>query len=233
MRFPRFDERGTLTTHELEALRSLNAAFLTARYEWQTACTMWDRLRNAGDSAELRTAPTSFTFYEDAVDQLATGVASYERRAALTAWRYTAAALVLGVAVLQRVVEAKPPLTAKVVEELCQEPTLGQLHEALSVPVADLVPERPHHAVIPGEHKDTARRWTKARDGVDGAMDLVLELAADEDAAHPRTKDEATGCLLTEHFPPHSDAPYNGILEPLFRLAEEVPFDISRIIAKS
>jgi hypothetical protein len=30
-----------------------------------------------------------------------------------------------------------------------------------------------------------------------GAIELVLEIAADEDAAHPRTKDEAAGCLLT------------------------------------
>jgi hypothetical protein len=66
---------------------------------------------------------------------------------------------------------------------------------------------------------------------VDDAIDLVLELAGDEDAAHPRTKEEAAGCLLTEHCPPHTDPVYEGVLEPLFHLAEEVPFDISRIIA--
>lgn len=230
MRFPQFDEHGPLAAYELKALRSLNAAFLTARYEWQTACTMWDRLHNAGDSAELRTAPTAFSFYEEAVDQLASGVSAYERRAALIAWRYTAAALVLGVAVLRRVVETKPALTVTGVEELCQEPTLGQLHEALSVPVADLTPERPPHAAIPGEREDTAHRWAKVRDGVDGVMDLVLELAAEEDAAHPRTKEEAATCRLTQHCPPDTDPTYNGVLEPLFRLAEEVPYDISRII---
>ncbi|WP_157852785.1 hypothetical protein RFN58_29515 [Streptomyces iakyrus] len=35
---------------------------------------------------------------------------------------------------------AKPPLTAAAVEALCQEPTLGQLREALSVPAADFLP---------------------------------------------------------------------------------------------
>ncbi|MFF2227026.1 hypothetical protein ACFVV7_27335 [Streptomyces globisporus] len=49
----------------------------------------------------------------------------YERQAALVAWRYTAAALVLGVAVLRRIAEGKPPLTVTGVEELCQEPTLA------------------------------------------------------------------------------------------------------------
>ncbi|MFJ3762484.1 hypothetical protein [Streptomyces sp. NPDC090080] len=63
-------------------------------------------------------------------------------------------------------------------------------------------------------------------------MDLVLELAADEDAARPRTKDEAAGCLLTRHCPPHTDPVYEGVLEPLLRLAEEVPFQITRVIAK-
>ncbi|MER6195408.1 hypothetical protein [Streptomyces cyaneofuscatus] len=40
MRFPQFSESGPLAGYELKAMRSLIAAFLTARYEWQTACTM-------------------------------------------------------------------------------------------------------------------------------------------------------------------------------------------------
>ncbi|GGU51366.1 hypothetical protein GCM10010289_84650 [Streptomyces violascens] len=134
---------------------------------------------------------------------------------------------------LRRVVERarrRSPLTDALVEELCQEPTLGRLREALSVPVADLLPEREHS--IPNEREDTARRWAKVHDGVDDAMDLVLEIADDEDAAHPRTKDDAVGCLLTEYCPPDSGPVYQGVLEPLFRLAEEVPFGISRIVAK-
>ncbi|MFJ3762485.1 hypothetical protein [Streptomyces sp. NPDC090080] len=85
-------------------MRSLNEAFLTARYEWQTACTVWDRLRNA---SEIRSAPTAFSFFDDAVDEIANGVTAYERRVALTTWRYAAAAIVLGVTVLQRVAQAK------------------------------------------------------------------------------------------------------------------------------
>ncbi|MCX5077661.1 hypothetical protein OG321_34850 [Streptomyces sp. NBC_00424] len=53
-----------------------------------------------------------------------------------------------------------------------------------------------------------------------------------EDADHPRTKDEAAGCLLTEHCPPHTDPVYQGVLEPLFRLAEEIPYGLIRIIDK-
>ncbi|WP_331721239.1 hypothetical protein [Streptomyces sp. NBC_00212] len=230
MRFPRFDERGPLATVELEALRSLNAAFLAARYEWLSASALWDRLQSGGDVAELHEAHTMFPFYGQAVQEIASGAMAYERHVALTAWRYTAAAVVLGVAVLRRVAEAKPPLSAATVGELCQEPTLGQLHGALSVPVADLLPEREHS--ILNEREDTARRWARVRDGVDGAMEFVVEIAADEEAAHPRTKGEAAGCLLTEHCPPHTDPVYQGVLEPLFRLAEEVPFGISRIITK-
>ncbi|MFF3734620.1 hypothetical protein ACFYXM_31095 [Streptomyces sp. NPDC002476] len=104
---------------------------------------------------------------------------------------------------------------------------VGRLHEALSVPVADLLPEREHSLL--NEREDTARRWARVRDGVDNAIELVVEIAADEEAAHPRTKDEAAGCLLTEHCPPHTDPVYHGVLEPLFKLAEEVPFDIARM----
>lgn len=229
MRFARFDERGPLTTTEVGALRSLNAAFVAARYELQSASALWDRLESGADVADVHEANTTFPFYGQAVQEITSGAAAYERHVALVAWRYTAAAVVLGVTVVQRVVEAKPPLAAATVQQLCQEPTLGRLHEALSVPVADLVPEREHD--LPDQRTRTAQRWTQLRDGVDDAIDLVLELAADEDAAHPRTKEEAAGCLLTEHCPPHTDPVYEGVLEPLFHLAEEVPFDISRIIA--
>lgn len=231
MRFPQFDELNTLTTYEHQALRSLNAAFLAARYEWQTACTLWDRLSNTSSAVQLTTATTPFPFHKNAVDEIVGGVNAYERHTALTAWRYTAAALVLGVAVLQRIAEEEPPLTAAVVEELCQEPTLGRLHKALAVPVADLVPARMPDGTST-ERDATALRWAKVRDGVDYAMDVVLEIAADENADHPRTKDEAATCLLTQHCPPHTDPVYEGLLEPLFRLAEAVPFDISWILVK-
>ncbi|MCX5207552.1 hypothetical protein OG897_39880 [Streptomyces sp. NBC_00237] len=230
MRFPRFDEQGPLTTTELEALRSLNAAFLTARYEWQSAVALWDRLQSHGAVAEQHETPTTFPFHGQALQEIANGATAYERHAALTAWRYTAAALVLGVAVLQRVAEAKQPLSTTTVEELCQEPTLGRLHEALSVPVADLLPER--QLGIPNDRERTAQRWAKVRDGVDDAIERVVEIAEDEEEADPRTKDEAAGCLLTQHCPPHTDPVYQGVLEPLFRLAEEVSFDINRLIEK-
>lgn len=86
--------------------------------------------------------PASFSFHEKAVGLLASGASEYERQAALVAWRYTVAALVLGVAVLRRIAENKAPPTVTGVVGSCQEPALGQLHEALSVPVPDLVPER-------------------------------------------------------------------------------------------
>lgn len=43
---------------------------------------------------------------------------------------------------LERGARAKPPLTASVVEELCQEPPRGRLREALSVPAADFPTDR-------------------------------------------------------------------------------------------
>jgi hypothetical protein len=74
-----------------------------------------------------------------------------------------------------------------------------------------------------------AERWAQLRDGVDTAIEIVVEIAEDEGAAHPKTK-AAAGCLMTEHSPPHTDPVYMGILEPLFVVAEEVPYGISRVV---
>lgn len=229
MRFPPFDDRGTLTTIELEALRSLHGAFLTARYEWQSAVAVWDRLSAARDLADLRAAEgPPFRYYEEAIHEIASDVDDYERKTALIAWRYAASTVVLGITVLERVAQAKTPLTASAVEELCQEPTLGRLREALSVPAADFLPARDRS--FRDERTDMAKRWAQLRDGVDTAIEIVVEIAEDEGAAHPKTKEEAAGCLMTEHSPPHTDPVYMGILEPLFVVAEEVPYGISRVI---
>lgn len=233
MRFPPFDDRGTLTTIELEALRSLHGAYMTARYEWQSAVAIWDRLSTASDLAGLRaTERPPLRYYEEAVDAIGNRADDYERRTALITWRYAASAAVLGIAVLERVARAKPPLTASVVEDLCQEPTLGRLREALSVPAADFLPAR-ERSSFRDERKEMAERWADLRDGVDIAIETVVGITQDEGAAHPRTKEEAAGCLMTEHSPSWTDPVYQGILEPLLVVAEEVPYGISRVIKGS
>lgn len=229
MRFPPFDDRGTLTTIELEALRSLHKAYITARYEWQSAVAVWDRLYTALDLTDLRaTEQPPFRYYDEALHEIGNGAHGYEHHTALITWRYAASAAVLGITVLERVAQAKPPLTAFTVQELCQEPTLGRLREALSVPAADFLPDREHS--FRDERNEMAERWAQLRDGVDTAIEIVVEIAKDEGAAHPRTKEEAAGCLMTEHSPSYTDPVYMGILEPLLVVAEEVPYGISGII---
>ena len=229
MQFPPFDDRGTLTTIELEALRSLHAAYMTARYEWQSAVAVWDRLSTASDLAGLRaTDRPPLRYYEEAVDEIGHRADTYERHTALITWRYTASAAVLGITVLERVARAKPALTAATVEELCREPTLGRLREALSVPAADFLPARERN--LHDERKGMTERWADLRDGVDNAMQVLVSIAEDEGADRPRTKEAAAGCLLTEHSPSWTDPVYQGILEPLLVVAEEVPFGISRVI---
>jgi hypothetical protein len=227
MRFPPFDDRGTLTTIELEALRSLHGAWLTARYEWQSASLVTDRLHAARDVTELRdrTEQVPFRYQDDAVGEIVHGAYAYERHTALTAWRYAAAATVLGITVLERHATGKPPLTASAVKELCQEPNLGRLRDALSVPTAQFLPDND-----PFDRRDMTERWAKLRESVDNAIEIVAEIAVDQGSAYPRTKEEAAGCLMTEHSPPTTDPVYEGILEPLFSVAEEAPYAISRAI---
>ncbi|MFF2518469.1 hypothetical protein [Streptomyces sp. NPDC058086] len=228
MRFPPFDDRGTLTTIELEALRSLHGAWLTALYEWQSASLVTDRLHAARELADLRdrTEQAPFRYQEEAVSEIVHGAYDYERHTALTAWRYAAAAAVLGITVLERLASGKPPLTASAVKELCQEPPLGRLRDALAVPAARFLP-----AYDPfDERGEMTKRWAKLREGVDDAMAVVVEIAVDQGSAYPRTKEEAAGCLMTESSPPTTDPVYEPILEPLFSVAEEAPYAISRVI---
>lgn len=166
--------------------------------------------------------------YEEAVHEITSGASDYERHTALTAWRYAASTAVLGITVLERVAKAEPPLTASAVKELCQEPALGRLREALSVPAAGVLPARERSFL--DERDDMAKRWAELRDGVDTAIEIVLEIVEDKRAAYFKTKEEAAGCLMTEHSPPDTDPVYMGVLEPLLVVAEEVPYGISRVI---
>ncbi|QJT06345.1 hypothetical protein G9272_43580 [Streptomyces asoensis] len=168
--------------------------FSKIRYEWQSAVVLWDRLSAARDLADLRaTEGPPFRYYEQAIHEIAGDVDDYERKTGLTTWRYAASATVLGVTVLERIARAKPPLTATAVEELCQEPTLGRLREALSVSAADFLPARERSPL--DERKEMAQRWAELRDGVDSALESIVEIAEDKGAAHPRTEEEAAGSL--------------------------------------
>ncbi|WP_409474675.1 hypothetical protein [Streptomyces sp. HC307] len=69
-----------------------------------------------------------------------------------------------------------------------------------------------------------AYQQTLARDGLtftDGEDPTVLWV---------RRKEEAAGCLMTESSPPTTDPVYEPLLEPLFSVAEEAPYVISRVI---
>lgn len=105
------------------------------------------------------------------------------------------------------------------------------MREALSVPAADFLPDRERS--FRDERNEMAERWADLRDGVDTAIETVVEITRDEGAAHPRTKEEAAGCLMTEHSPSWTDPVHQGILEPLLVVAEEVPYGISRVIKGS
>nr|WTB34825.1 hypothetical protein OG781_39875 [Streptomyces sp. NBC_00830] len=171
-----------------------------------------------------RTEQAPFRYQDDAVGEIVHGAYDYERHTALTAWRYAAAAAV-GITVLERQATGKPPLTASAVRELCHEPTLGRLRDALSVPTAQFLPDND-----PFDRRDVTERWAKLREDVDDAIEIVAEIAVDQGSAYPRTKEEAAGCLMTEHSPPAADPVYEPILEPLFSVAEEAPYVISRAI---
>ncbi|MFJ4835799.1 hypothetical protein ACIP79_38750 [Streptomyces sp. NPDC088747] len=66
----------------------------------------------------------------------------------------------------------------------------GRLRAALSVPACRF-PARPPARGSFDERKEKAGRWADLRAGVDAAIEIVVEIAEDDEAAYPGTREEA------------------------------------------
>ncbi|MFF5408546.1 hypothetical protein ACFY8K_37585 [Streptomyces misionensis] len=219
MRLPEFTASAPLTTVEMGAIRSLHHACNLLRAEWQTASTLVDRLTALQDTVEQfdQGAPP-FQHHHDALDAARHDAYMYERELGLSAWRYVSAHAVLGITLLDRLVAGRPALTAAAVDELCEEPTLGQLREALLIPAGRLLVTRP---------EETRHRADEDRQQLLRALDSICGSIRQLKENKPMSDQEAAACLLSENSPLGMDPMYDVILDPLFDLAEQTPFEIS------
>lgn len=218
MQFPEFTALAPLSKLELEALRSLYVAGSELRHEYESALAVTGRLYRAGDIAETYTGGQAFTHHPEALLKLGHLAGEYERGVGLLAWGYVSAATVLGTTLLDRLVRGHRPLTAADVTRLCEEPTLGQLRAALSIPLTDLFVAREPEA---RRRRDADR--TQLLDRLGGVFYNAARLDDDKEP------DEVAvaACRLSEVSPPDMDPLYEGLLEPLFPYAEQFPFEIS------
>ncbi|TVL87523.1 hypothetical protein CD790_33115 [Streptomyces sp. SAJ15] len=133
-------------------------------------------------------------------------------------------AAVLGTSILDRVVGGRPALSAAAVTALCEEPTLGQLRDALSIPCADLLiacePE------LRDRHEEERLELLRA---VEGVIECAAELGDDV----PTEAAALWAGRLTDFDRPRTDPLYEGTLQRLLRYADQLPNEISWYLKQS
>ncbi|MGW7825256.1 hypothetical protein ACWGLF_46530 [Streptomyces puniciscabiei] len=170
------------------------------------------------DIAQDNARGRAFTHHQRALHSLAGAAEDYERRVGMLAWRHAAAEVVLGTTLLDRLVRGGEPLSLKKINLLCEEPTLGKLREALSIPAADLL--------IAG-HKSMVDRAEKRRTLLLDRVKMIFQEVASLQECRDDPSDGAVSARrLTEASPAGGDPLYKGALEVLMPYAEALPFDI-------
>jgi hypothetical protein len=216
MRVPEMPEGAPIGVDELEALKALACASSDLRHEFTSAQALADRLASLTGTAENYSAGGAFLFHEEALDKAHGAGLRYEFEIGLAAWRWLSAYAVLGLSVLARVVRGEPPLAAVVVRELCEEPTLGTLHQVLTLPIDELLVARND-----GTSRDLAR---ENRDTLMQRLGLIREIVA-ERAEVP--DDQVDGLRISVFEDEKIDPMYELLLEEMYSLAEQTPYEIS------
>ncbi|WP_223864702.1 hypothetical protein [Streptomyces sp. 5-10] len=187
---------------EWQTLRSLNRACGDLQQEWAAVRVQYGRAMTRVEVAEGYTEDSEFRYHAEAMDAVCEPAAHYERRISEITWRYASASVVLGITVLDRLVSGRPPLNPSVVKRLASiEPTLGQMQEAFSIPSSWL----------------RAARDTKEQQYAEEQRELLL---ATLKGAHYNV-------TLTVVSEEDMDPLWESLLEPVLRLAESLPYDIS------
>ncbi|MEU7260603.1 hypothetical protein AB0B21_33055 [Streptomyces rimosus] len=224
MEFPAFTEAAPLTAFEIEALRSLYLTLQDLRHEYESARLLHDRGYRLEEIAQVYTQGRALPHHPDALHQLGRLADRYERGVGLLAWRYASAATVLGASVLDCLVGGRPPLTATAATELCKEPTLGQLRNALSLPCSDLLVAR--EPAYRDRHENERHALLRAVEG-------VIECAAEFGGGVPKEAVSLWAGRLTDFDRPRTDPLYENGLERLLQYAEQFPHETSWYLKQS
>ncbi|WP_055534324.1 hypothetical protein [Streptomyces graminilatus] len=224
MEFPEFTDAASLTTLEIEALRALQVTLQDLRNEYESALAVTSRSYRLKGNAEVYTQGRALTHHPDALFRLSRLADRYERGVGLLVWHYASAAAVLGTSILDRVVGGRPKLTAAGVTALCEEPSLGQLRDALSIPCTDLLIARESWF---REQRDEDRQ------GLLRAVEGIVECAAEIGEGVPSDTAALWAGRLTEFDRVGTDPLYEGVLERLLGFAEQFPSEISWYLKQS
>jgi hypothetical protein len=224
--FPKQTDLAGLAPSEYEALRSLGRACVQLRTEVELADAAHSRVcRSMEDAGDTEPDP-AFTPLSNVLDALSDSTYQQARHAGELCYTHTAAYTVLGIAILDRLTSDRPPLTVEHLVELSGEPTLGQLRDALQIPVAQLL------------------RWpanpVSVRDATEGRQDVLAEL----DSIERSLRDPmAMGPDVTEYWmaaakvstdsSPGVDPLWDRVTEMLERVADQTPYEIASYLART
>jgi hypothetical protein len=222
--FPVFIASAPLTEVEIEALRAMHIALKDLRHEYESALAVTSRSYLMYESAEVYTHGLVMTHHTDALRSVGRLASTYEQGVGLLCWRYASAAAVLGISVLERVVNDTPAPSADTVAALCGEPTLEQLRTALLIPAADLLITRDPDSLA--RHADDCQTLIR---GLEGVVEYAAE--SGDDVAIDATALWAE--RLTDLDAEGKDPLYDGLLEGLLGLAGQLPNEISWYLRNS
>ena len=222
-RFPRREELGALSDVEYEALGSLHLAVNDLHHEWVASGAVVERMIAMTDHAEHADGDSRFSHRSQALSEVVRAAYRYNRAVETAMWPCVSAYAVLGITLLDRVVNGRGPLDHFTVRALSAEPTLAALQAALSVPVASLRRARSGEFLASGQQDQKGLIIT--------AEGVYISLA-DPARGMPLDRVQGAACRLTEADDPGIDSLWDNLMEPVTALAEQNTLEISYYLAQ-
>ncbi|WP_438289585.1 hypothetical protein [Streptomyces sp. HUAS TT7] len=213
------DALGPVAQVEWDALRSLSRSCVFLRSEWELTRAQSARLMAQVDVVDDLTPDLPFAHYRQAVDEMCNAALASENPIGEITWRHASASAMAGFAVLHRLVKGAPALTVAELKELGgQEPTLGQMCEAFSVPASVLLVAREHSMWLP---YDELRERLLA--GLRGAR---LDLTSSRTGTPFTTEANVDGVRLSAASRLGGEPLWEYLVEPVLDFAEQMPYEI-------
>lgn len=214
-RLPELIGLGPLSRPEWDAVRSLVLASLDLRQEWELACGHVDALMTKYDVVgEYCGSSPWLQFHSAALAEAVQAATGHEYELGAVAWRYAGTAAVVAMAVMDRLLCGRPPLTPEQLAALTEsEPTLGALKEAAGEPYARM---------IAAKKQDSYGTEAKARLELLGLLEgTAAEMLAERFEGRHLTRAEVDGSRLGPAQIDGMEPWWTDLLKPVSAFAEE------------
>ncbi|MFI9781111.1 hypothetical protein ACIHCV_41915 [Streptomyces sp. NPDC051956] len=217
LRFPNVNALGPVSALEWDTLHALNLAYIQAHAQWDATLAASRVLSAQMEMAEGWNLGDAAPYHREAVDDLARLASRHDDQMAAVAWRYASAGLVLGMAVLDRLMQGTPPLSHKEILALGErEPTLAQLEAVLQEPFDRLIQFR---------DDDLGGLYRSDRDELRTRVETAfLNVQEDQPGI---SRDQAGRTRLAAASEPNRDPLWEELLPGVLKVAESLPYDIS------